>query len=94
MYERVSTNVRSHNRIIIKFSIIIELHLESTLSSYNFTLVLDVFTEHIQELATRCIFFADDVVMVGKSREELNGKLETMRQALEVYNFRLSRNKI
>jgi len=40
------------------------------------------------------VFFADDVVLVGESMEELNGKLETLRQALEVYNFRMSRNKI
>jgi len=37
--------------------------------------------------------FADDVVLLGESREELNGRLDTWRQALEVYDFCLSRNK-
>jgi len=54
---------------------------------------LDVLTEHIQELASRCMLFADDVVLLGESREELNGRLETWRQALEAYGFRLSRSK-
>ncbi|XP_024635204.1 WD repeat-containing protein ATCSA-1 isoform X1 [Medicago truncatula] len=36
---------------------------------------------------------ADDVVLVGESREEVNGRLETWRQALEAYGFRLSRSK-
>jgi len=49
--------------------------------------------EHIQELASRCMFFADDVVLLGESREELNGRLETWRQALEAFGFRLSRSK-
>jgi len=39
------------------------------------------------------MLFADDVVLLGESREELNGRLETWRQALEAYGFRLSRSK-
>jgi len=54
---------------------------------------LDVLTEHIQELAPRCMLFVDDVVSLGESREEVNGRLETWRQALELYGFRLSRCK-
>jgi len=44
-------------------------------------------------LAPRCMLFADDVVLLGESREELNGRLETWRQALEAYGFRLSKSK-
>ena len=40
------------------------------------------------------VFFADDVVLLGESREELNGRLETWRQALEAYGFCLSRSKM
>ena len=40
-----------------------------------------------------CMLFADDIVLVGESREELNGKLETWRQTLEDHGFRLSRSK-
>jgi len=75
------------------FPITIGLQQGSTLSPYLFTLVLDVLTEHIQELAPRCILFANDVVLLGESREEVNGRLETWRQALEAYGFRLSRSK-
>ena len=67
------------------FPITIGLHQGSTLSPYLFTLVLDVLTEHIQELAPRCMLFADAVVLLGESREEVNGRLETWRQALEAY---------
>ena len=93
MYEGASTSVRTQDGATDDFPITIGLHQGSTLSPYLFTLVLDVLTEHIQELAPRCMLFADDVVLLGESREELNGRLETWRQALEAYGFRLSRSK-
>jgi len=75
MYERASTSVRTQDGAIEDFPITIGLHQGSTLSPYLFTLVLDVLTKHIQELAPRCMLFADDVVLLGESREELNGRL-------------------
>lgn len=63
------------------------------MSPYLFTLVLDVLTSHIQESAPWCMLFADDIVLTGESREELNEKVETWRQALETHGFRLSRSK-
>jgi len=33
-------------------------------------------TNHIQYLAPRCIHFADDVLLLRESREELNERLE------------------
>ncbi|KAH1204730.1 Retrovirus-related Pol polyprotein from type-1 retrotransposable element R2 [Glycine max] len=69
------------------------LHQGSTLSPYLFTLILDVLTEQIQEIAPRCMLFADDIVLLGESREELNERLKTWRRALETHGFRLSRSK-
>ena len=90
MYEGALTSVRTQDGDAVDFPITIGLHQWSTLSPYLFTLVLDVLTKHIQELAPRCMLFADDVVLLGESREELNGRLETWRQTLETYGFRLS----
>ncbi|KAL5166070.1 FHA domain-containing protein FHA2 [Glycine soja] len=75
------------------FPITIDLHQGSTLSPYLFTLILDVLTEQIQEIAPRCMLFADDIVLLGESREELNERLETWKRALETHGFRLSRSK-
>jgi len=33
------------------------------------------------------MLFADDVVLLRESREEVNSRLETWRQALEAYGF-------
>ena len=93
MYEGALTSMRTHDVATVDFSITIGLHQGSTLSPYLFTLVLDVLTEHIQKLAPRCMFFADDVVLLGELRKELNGRLEIWRQTLEPYGFHLSRSK-
>ncbi|KAH1202758.1 Craniofacial development protein 2 [Glycine max] len=93
MYDRVSTSVRTQGGESDDFPITIGLHQGSTLSPYLFTLILDVLTEQIQEIAPRCMFFADDIVLLGESREELNERLETWRRALETHGFRLSRSK-
>jgi hypothetical protein len=69
MYKGASTSVRMHGGATIDFPITIGLHQGSTLSAYFFTLVLDdfpimdVLEEHIQELAPRCMFYADDKVL-------------------------------
>ena len=39
------------------------------------------------------MLFADDIVLMGESREDLNKKLELWREALEVYGLRISRSK-
>jgi hypothetical protein len=39
------------------------------------------------------MLFADDVVLVDESREEVNRKLELWRQTLESKGFRISRTK-
>ena len=93
IFELSKIYVRTHGGEIDDFPITISLHQGSTLSPYLFTLILDVLTEQIQEIAPRCMLFADDIVLLGESREELNERLETWRRALETHGFRLSRSK-
>lgn len=40
------------------------------------------------------MLFADDIVLIGESREEINGKLKIWRQAPEAHHFHLSRRKM
>lgn len=56
-----------------------DFHQGSTISPYLFTLIFDVLTEEIQELAPRCMLFADDIVLLGELNEDLNEKLKTWR---------------
>ena len=54
-----------------------------TLTPYLFTTALDVLTEHIQELVPRCMLCANNIVLLGESREVINGKLELWRQTFK-----------
>lgn len=92
LYERASTIARTQSEAT-DFSITIGLHQGSTLTTLSFYISLDILTKHIQEPTPRCMFFADDIVLLGELRKELNGRLETWGPALEAYDFHLSRSK-
>ena len=40
------------------------------------------------------MLFADNIVLIGESREKLSGKLEMSKQALETYGFCISKSKM
>ncbi|XP_054787150.1 uncharacterized protein LOC129293296 [Prosopis cineraria] len=93
MYEGVKTSIRTPSGQIKDFPIKIGLHQGSSLSPYLFNLILNVLTEHIQEEIPKCMLFADDIVLITETREEVNCKLELWRRTLESKGFRLSRSK-
>jgi Reverse transcriptase (RNA-dependent DNA polymerase) len=93
MYTNVVICVRACDSESDTFPIKIGLHQWSALSLYIFTLVMDEITKDIQENIPRCMFFADDVVLIDESKIEENKKLELWRQTLESKYFRLSRTK-
>ena len=64
MYERIITSVRSPSGEVNDFPIRIGLHQKSSLSTYLFNFILDVLTTSIQKEISKCIFFADDIVIV------------------------------
>ena len=61
-----------HKRFCYNYRIASRVNFESL----SFFLILDVLTEHIQVSMPRCMLFVDDIILVGESREEINGKLE------------------
>ncbi|KAL0924766.1 hypothetical protein M5K25_005623 [Dendrobium thyrsiflorum] len=76
------------------FPISIGLHQGSALCPYLFALVMDVLTRHLQEVVPWCMLVADDIHLVDKTREGIEGKLELWRSTLESKGFCLSRSKI
>ncbi|XP_071739768.1 uncharacterized protein [Rutidosis leptorrhynchoides] len=69
------------------------LEMGSALSPFLFALILDELSRGIQERIPWCLIFADDIVLVSESKEELNRRLEQWRGALEGNGLQISRQK-
>ncbi|XP_070008570.1 uncharacterized protein [Nicotiana sylvestris] len=54
---------------------------------------MDVLTCHIQGEVPWCMLFADDIVLIDETRDDVNTQLEIWRQNLESKGFKLSRTK-
>ena len=93
MYNNVVTSIRTSDEDTDDFPIKIGLHQGSALSPYLFALVMDEVTRDIQGDIPWCMLFANDVLLVDKSRTGVNQKLELRRETLESKDFRLSRTK-
>jgi hypothetical protein len=93
MYDNIVTSVRTSDGDTNDFSINIGLYQRSTLSPYLFALLMDEVTRDIQGGIPWCMLFADDVVLVDKSRTGVDQKLELWRRTLKAKGFRLSRSK-
>ncbi|XP_076949285.1 uncharacterized protein LOC143621880 [Bidens hawaiensis] len=75
------------------FPVEIGLHQVSALSPFLFAVVLDELSKSIQEIIPWCMIFVDDIVLVAKSKQDLNMRLEEWRVALERKGLRISRSK-
>ena len=93
MYENAKTCVRTPVGDTNYFPVDIGLHQGSALSPFLFAIIIDVITKDIQDELPWSMLFADDIVIVGEEKEEVNEKLETWRQTLELNGLRLSRSK-
>ncbi|KAK4324260.1 hypothetical protein Pmani_005100 [Petrolisthes manimaculis] len=69
------------------------LHQGSALSPFLFNVVFDVLTEAVREKPPWCFLYADDVILLAKSKKALQRKLEHWREALESRGLRISRSK-
>ncbi|PKU62779.1 ubiquitin-protein ligase E3 C [Dendrobium catenatum] len=54
---------------------------------------MDVLTRYLQDDVPWCMLFTDDILLVDKTREGIEGKLELWMSTLESKGFRLSRSK-
>ncbi|GJW83657.1 ataxia telangiectasia mutated family protein [Tanacetum coccineum] len=76
MYEGPRIFVRNPTGNTEYFPVDVGLHQGSAISSYLFALILDELTRGIQKSITWCLIFADDIVLVSKTPEGLNERLE------------------
>ena len=72
MYENARTCVRTPVGDTKYFPVKVGLHQESALSLFLFATILDAITKDIQDEVPWSMLFADDIVLVGETNEEVN----------------------
>lgn len=77
-----------------EFQVNVGVSQGSALSPLLFIIVLNHITSHLMNNETSwALIFADDIVLVADTREELEWELEKWREALETNGLRISRKK-
>ena len=93
MYCEVKSKVRVDNCFSDSFSVNVGMHQGSVLSPLLFIIVLEVLS---QEFRTGCpweLVYADDLVIIAETIEELTQKLEVWRVNLENKGLRVNMKK-
>jgi hypothetical protein len=72
MYEGAITSVRATSGKTNEFPITIGLYQGFALNSYLFVVIMDELTRYLPEDVPWCMFFADDIILMDKTREGVN----------------------
>ena len=93
MYDRVLTNIYTPVGTRQSFLSKVGLHQGSTLSPFIFTVIMEEISKSIWETVPWCVLFADDIVLVTETKEEVISELEEWKEALEGKGLRISCTK-
>ncbi|GKC29909.1 retrovirus-related pol polyprotein LINE-1 [Tanacetum coccineum] len=93
MYDDAKTRVQNSIGNTEFLLVEVGLHQGSAISPYLFALIMNEPTRGIQEDIPWCLIFANDIVLLLKSAEGLNNRLENWREVLEDNDPKVSRKK-
>ena len=93
MYKECTTAIRTAVGLTESFQVKVGLHQGSSLSPFLFAVIMDRLTDELREEPPWTMMFVDDIVLSGKTIEEVQQKTEKWRQGLERRGMRVSRTK-
>ena len=93
MYEDCVTAVRCAVGVTEGFRVEVGLHQGSALSPFLFAILMDRLTDEVRKELPWTMMFADDIVICGLSKEQVEEDLEQWRNALERRGMKVSRSK-
>ncbi|XP_063615413.1 uncharacterized protein LOC134788453 [Penaeus indicus] len=93
MYEGCQIQVRCAAGETEVFEVAGGLHQGSALSPFLFAIIIDCLTQEVQREAPWDMLFADDVVVCGNKRDEIEERLELWWGAMEDRGMKVSRQK-
>ena len=71
------------------FPVKVGLHQGSALNPFIFSVIMEEISKSIWEMVPWCMIFADDIVLVAETKEEVSNKLDELREALEGKGLRI-----
>ena len=93
LYEGAKTKVRVGTELSEEFCVKVGVHQGSILSPLLFAIVVDVITESAREGLMKGIVYADDLMLVSDTMEELRGRFQKWREAFETKGLRVNLKK-
>ena len=79
MYNGSETVVKCAVGTTESFKVKVALHRGSALSPFLFAMIMDRLTDEVRRKTSCTMLFDDDIVICGKTREEVERKLECWR---------------
>ena len=83
MYESCKTVVRCAVGVTEKFKVEVGLHQGSALNLLLFAMTMVRLIDEVRQESPRIMIFTDEIVICSESREQVEGKRERWRHALE-----------
>ena len=93
MYKDSRTRVRTVGGLSESFGVNVGVHQGSALSPYLFVLVMDELLKGNVKDVPWCMLFADDMILMGDTVEEVQLMLERVTNALELKGMKVNRAK-
>lgn len=94
MYDGFKIWVKTIGGDLDHFLVMMGSQQGSTLSPFLFALIVNEMTCHIQCEALWYIFFADNIILIDETCDEVKERFKASRQTLKSKGFRLSRTII
>ena len=93
LYERAETKVRVGSGLSQEFSVKVGVHQGSVLSPLLFAMVIDEVTENARKGWMKQILYADDLVLMEETIEELRENFDEWRETFESRGMRVNLGK-
>ena len=93
LYEGSRTKVRVGSGFLEEFGVRVGVHQGSVLSPLIFAIVVDAVSKHAREALLNEILYADDLVLMSESLEDLRERFQSWRDTLESKRLRINIRK-
>jgi len=93
-YEGAKTKIRVGSGLFEEFFVKVGVHQGSALSPFLFAMVVDEVTENARKGWMKEFLYADDMVLMGESIDELRGNFDQWKRAFESKGMKVNLEKI